>query len=62
MYRLAAGASVPTPYNFPKGVLLMELVAGDDGSAAPRFNDQALTPKLSRDYLRFLINQVVRML
>jgi RIO kinase 1 len=63
LYRLAAaGVRVPTPYNFLEGVLLMELVTGDDGSAAPRLNDLALTPELSREYHRFLINQVVRML
>ena len=63
LYRLAAaGVRVPTPYNFLEGVLLMELVTGDDGSAAPRLNDLALTPELAREYHRFLITQVVRML
>ncbi len=63
LYRLAAaGVRVPTPYNFLEGVLLMELVTGADGSAAPRLNDLALTPELAREYHRFLIIQVVRML
>lgn len=63
LYKLAAaGVRVPTPYNFLEGVLLMELVTGDDGSAAPRLNDLALTPELAREYHRFLITQVVRML
>jgi RIO kinase 1 len=63
LYRLAAaGVRVPKPYNFLEGVLLMELVTGDDGSAAPRLNDLVLTPELAREYHRFLITQVVRML
>lgn len=63
LYRLAAaGVRVPTPYNFLEGVLLMELVTGDDGSAAPRLNDLVLTPEMARDYHGFLITQVVRML
>jgi RIO kinase 1 len=63
LYRLAsAGVRVPTPYNFLEGVLLMELVTGDDGSAAPRLNDLALTPEVAREYHRFLISQVVLML
>ena len=63
LQRLAnAGVRVPAPYNFLEGVLLMELVTGSDGSAAPRLNDLALTPELAREYHRFLITQVVRML
>ncbi len=63
LYRLAAaGVRVPTPYNFYEGVLLMELVTGDDGNAAPRLNDVQLTAETAREYHGFLINQVVRML
>lgn len=63
LQRLArAGVRVPMPYDFLEGVLLMELVTGSDGSAAPRLNDLALTPELAREYHRFLISQVVRML
>jgi RIO kinase 1 len=63
LYRLAAaGVRVPTPYNFYEGVLLMELVTGDDGNAAPRLNDVHLTAKTALEYHGFLINQVVRML
>src|SRR6202162_625409 len=40
LFRLAAaGVRVPTPYLFHEGVLLMELVTGDDGDAAPRLAD-----------------------
>jgi RIO kinase 1 len=63
LYRLAAaGVRVPKPYNFHEGVLLMELVTDSEGNAAPRLNDLALSPELSRDYHRILIAQVVRML
>lgn len=63
LYRLAAaGVRVPKPYNFHEGVLLMELVTGDDGNAAPRLNDLELTEELAREYHHALIQQVVRML
>ena len=63
LYRLAgAGVRVPTPYNFYEGVLLMELVTGDDGNAAPRLNDVELSNETAREYHAFLIEQVVKML
>ena len=63
LYRLAgAGVRVPTPYNFYEGVLLMELVTGDDGNAAPRLNDVELSAETAREYHAFLIQQVVKML
>ncbi len=63
LYRLAnAGVRVPTPYNFYEGVLLMELVTGDDGNAAPRLNDVELSAETAREYHHFLIQQVVKML
>ena len=63
LYRLAgAGVRVPTPYNFYEGVLLMELVTGDDGNAAPRLNDVELSAETAREYHAFLIEQVVKML
>ncbi len=63
LYRLAAaGVRVPQPYCFTDGVLLMELVTGDDGDVAPRLNDLELTAEESRDYHGLLIKQVVRML
>jgi RIO kinase 1 len=63
LYRLAAaGVRVPTPYNFYEGVLLMELVTGDDGNAAPRLNDVQLSAETAREYHAFLIQQVVKML
>ena len=63
LYRLAAaGVRVPTPYNFYEGVLLMELVTGSDGNAAPRLNDVILSAEIALEYHDFLIQQVVKML
>ena len=63
LYRLAnAGVRVPTPYSFYEGVLLMELVTGDDGNAAPRLNDVQLSAATALKYHAFLIEQVVKML
>ena len=63
LYRLAdAGVRVPTPYNFYEGVLLMELITGADGNAAPRLNDVQLSETKALEYHAFLISQVVRML
>ena len=61
--RLAnAGVRVPRPYNFLDGVLLMEMVADENGQAAPRLNDLELAPEQAREYHHFLMQQVVRML
>ena len=63
LHRLAAaGVRVPRPYNFLEGVLLMELVTGDDGNAAPRLNDLVLSEAQARAYHHALMTQVVRML
>ncbi len=63
LYRLAAaGVRVPTPFICFEGVLLMELVTGADGNAAPRLNDVELTRELALRYHRALLRQVVLML
>jgi RIO kinase 1 len=63
LYRLAAaGVRVPRPYNFHEGVLLMELVTGDDGNPAPRLNDVEFTAEEARTHHHTLMMQVVRML
>jgi RIO kinase 1 len=63
LYRLAAaGVRVPTPYLFHEGVLLMELVTGADGDAAPRLADLEFTPEEARSLHERLIREVVRML
>jgi len=63
LYRLAgAGVRVPTPYNFCDGVLLMELVADENGDAAPRLNDVIFSPEDALAHHATLIKEVVRML
>lgn len=63
LYKLAnAGVTVPKPYNFYEGVLLMELVTDDTGNAAPRLNDLTFTAEEARKHHQSLIKEVVRML
>jgi RIO kinase 1 len=63
LYRLhAAGVRVPTPHNFIDGVLLMELVRGDDGHPAPRLSELSLDASTARVYFDQLLAEVVRML
>jgi len=63
LYRLAdAGVTVPKPFNFYEGVLLMELVTDDTGNAAPRLNDLSFTEEDARKHHQTLIKEVVRML
>ncbi len=63
LYKLAAaGVRVPHPYGFYEGVLLMELVADEDGMPAPRLNDLELTAEQAREFHAMLIRQVVLML
>ncbi|UFH51758.1 PA4780 family RIO1-like protein kinase [Pseudomonas sp. KNUC1026] len=63
LFRLAnAGVRVPKPYDFLDGVLLMEMIVGADGDAAPRLNDVDLEPDQARQYHAFLIEQIVLML
>jgi len=63
LYRLAAaGVRVPAPINFLDGVLLMELVADENGEAAPRLNDVVLTPEQAQEFHAMLLREVVLML
>lgn len=63
LYRLAAaGVRVPQPHCFVDGVLLMELVVDETGSAAPRLGDVALTAEQALAFHAILIRDVVRML
>ncbi|MEX2476756.1 PA4780 family RIO1-like protein kinase [Marinobacter sp.] len=63
LYRLSdVGVRVPQPLGFVDGVLLMELVADDDGKAAPRLDELTLSPEQALDYHAQVVAEVVRML
>ncbi len=63
LYRLAkAGVRVPEPFGFVDGVLLMEMIADEEGKAAPRLDDVTLTPEQARAYYSKVIADVVLML
>jgi RIO kinase 1 len=63
LYQLrAAGVRVPEPHGYFHGVLVMELVTDADGFAAPRLGEVELETVQAREYHRFLVRQVVRML
>ena len=63
LYQLAAaGVRVPSPYGFFNGVLVMELVTDAEGRSAPNLGEVEHSPEQARDFHRFLIGQIVRML
>lgn len=63
LYKLAAAnVRVPQPYGFFSGVLVMELVTDAEGYSAPRLGEVELDADTAREYHRFLIRQIVRML
>jgi len=63
LYRLAdAGVRVPKPYGCFDGVLLMELIADEDGRAAPRLNDVTMTTELALADHATVMQHVTRML
>ena len=63
LYKLhAAEVRVPTPVMFLDGVLLMELVLGADGNAAPRIIDTQLTVAEANAAYRDMLTQLVRIL
>jgi RIO kinase 1 len=63
LYKLvAAGVRVPRPYGYFNDTLIMELVTDAAGYPAPRLGEVALSPETAREYHRFLIQQIVRML
>ncbi|MFM2288274.1 MAG: hypothetical protein RL684_1417 [Pseudomonadota bacterium] len=57
-----AGVRVPRPYGVFDGVLLMELVADEQGGPAPRLNDIGISPEQAQLWHAFLVSQVVLML
>ena len=63
IYRLhAAGVRVPTPHDFVDGVLIMELIRGNDGEPAPRLVDVTFDPDEAHALFKHLLQEVVRML
>src|SRR6202034_1183799 len=63
LYKLvAAGVRVPKPYGYFNDTLIMELVTDAAGAPAPRLAEVDLSAETAREYHRFLIQQVVRML
>jgi RIO kinase 1 len=63
LYRLvAADVRVPRPFGYFNDVLLMELVTDEAGDPAPRLGEVQLTREVAREYHRFLVQQIVRML
>jgi RIO kinase 1 len=57
-----AGVRVPKPYGCFDGVLLMELITGEDGQVAPRLNDVSMSAELAREDFLTLMQDIVRML
>lgn len=57
-----AGVRVPAPLGFHDGVLLMELVQGEDGQPAPRLNEVDFSAEEAREWHAFMIEQVKLML
>ncbi|HJP98002.1 MAG TPA: PA4780 family RIO1-like protein kinase [Rhodanobacteraceae bacterium] len=63
LYQLAgAGVRVPQPYGYFGGVLVMEMVADAGGSPAPQLGKVELSAQTAREYHRFLVRQIARML
>ena len=63
LYQLRdAGVRVPEPHGYFNGVLVMELVTGAEGFAAPRLGEVELPAEQARDFHAVLVRQVVRML
>lgn len=57
-----AGVRVPEPFAFVDGVLVMELVADDEGEPAPRLVDVELDPRDAQDLFETLLRDMIRML
>ncbi|MDH5784049.1 MAG: serine protein kinase RIO [Chromatiales bacterium] len=63
LYRLAdAGVRVPQPYGCFDGVLLMELIRGDDGQPAPRLNDVSMSADQALEDHAQVMRYIVQML
>jgi RIO kinase 1 len=63
LYQLvAAGVRVPKPFGYFNDTLIMELVTDAAGDPAPRLGEIDLSPEMAREYHRFLVQQIARML
>lgn len=63
IYKLkAADVRVPEPYEYIDGVLVMEMVQGDDGLPAPRLADLSFHPADAEALFHDLLREVVKML
>ncbi|MEC7948289.1 MAG: PA4780 family RIO1-like protein kinase, partial [Myxococcota bacterium] len=63
IYRLkAAGVRVPEPYDFVDGILIMELIADEDGQPAPRLVDVTLNRQEAEATHLQLVREITRML
>lgn len=63
IYRLAAaGVTVPRPYAFVEGVLVMACVTDEDGDPAPRIGEVTFDEATSARIFDRLLREVVRML
>lgn len=63
LYRLAdAGVRVPQPYGCFDGVLLMELIRGDNGQPAPRLNDVSMSTEQALEDHAQVMRYIVQML
>src|SRR5438552_16095677 len=63
LYQLvAADVRVPKPHGYFNDVLIMELVSDGAGNPAPRLGEIELSAQQAREYHRYLVQQVVRML
>ncbi|HSG88653.1 MAG TPA: PA4780 family RIO1-like protein kinase [Pseudomonadales bacterium] len=63
LYRLAdAGVRVPKPYGVLDGVLLMELIADEDGGEAPRLAEVTMDAEQALEDHALMMEYIVRML
>jgi RIO kinase 1 len=63
LYKLATiDVRAPKPYGCFDGVLLMELITGENGYAAPRLNDVSLSEEQALEHHAIMMQYVVRML
>ncbi|BCD98823.1 PA4780 family RIO1-like protein kinase [Marinagarivorans cellulosilyticus] len=57
-----AGVRVPNSYGCYDGVLLMDLIATDDGSVAPRLNDVTMSAEQAIEDHTLMMHYIMRML